>query len=104
MVFIVLLNKKPWKKNNTKVNVNLAKKKPPFKEKIKKYLYKQLVAIVISLVVIILNPFEDTYYYGTAILSFLLTILSFYDLVSEHNDLVSSKLPQLEKRGGDENA
>ncbi|MBR1385337.1 MAG: hypothetical protein IJ568_00755 [Bacilli bacterium] len=105
-VVIALLIKKSLDNRGVHQNikVNVIKKKPPFKEKFKKYLYKQLIAIIISIVIIILNPFEDSYYYGTAILSFLLTIISFYDLVNEHNELVSSKLPQLEKRGGDENA
>ena len=66
------------------------------------YLYKQIIAIGIGIIVLVLNPVDDLYYYSSAILSFLLTILSFYDLVSEHNNLVSSILPQLEKRGGDE--
>ena len=44
---------------------------------------------------------EDKYYYGASILSLLLVVLSFYDLVKEHNLMVSNKLPQLETRGGD---
>ena len=48
------------------------------------------------------NPVEDSYYYGASLLALSLVILSFYDLVKEHNILVTNKLPQLEKRGGDE--
>lgn len=50
-----------------------------------------------------MNFVADAYYYGASSIIFLLVILSFYDLVKEHNLLVSNKLPQLEKRGGSEN-
>lgn len=76
--------------------------KMPFKEKLTKYMYKQIIAIIIAVIVLAMEPVHDYYYYGAAILSLLLTIWAFYDLVKEHNLLVSSKLPQLEKRGGDE--
>ena len=49
-----------------------------------------------------MHPVHDSYYYGVALISFLLVILSFKDLVDEFNMLVTNKLPQLEKRGGDE--
>ena len=49
-----------------------------------------------------MNFVNDAYYYGAAIISLALVLLSFSDLVKEHNILVTNKLPQLEKRGGDE--
>lgn len=76
----------------------------PFKEKIVKYLYKQVIGIILGIGVVVLNPVNDIYYYGVAIINFVLAIWSFYDLVKERNLLVSNKLPQLEKRGGDEDA
>ena len=76
--------------------------KMPFKEKVKKYLFKQLIGIALAILVFMINPVSDTYYYGVAIINFLLAIWSFYDIVKERNLLVSSKLPQLEQRGGDE--
>ena len=78
------------------------KAKIPFKEKIKKYLYKQVFGIIIGIIVIYFKPVNDAYYYGVAIVNFILAIWSFYDIVIERNLLVSSKLPQLEERGGDE--
>ena len=54
------------------------------------------------MLVLFINFVSDIYYYGSVIIVLLLIILSFYDLVIEHNILVSTKLPQLEKRGGDE--
>lgn len=67
-----------------------------------KYIFKQIIGIVLAMIVLILNLVDDIYYYGTAITTLCLVIWSFYDLVKEHNLLVSTKLPQLEKRGGSE--
>lgn len=67
-----------------------------------KYNYKQISSIIIAICILILNPVDDLFYYGGAILSFLFILWSFYDLVTEHNELAKNKLPQLEKRGGDE--
>lgn len=78
------------------------------KNKVKKknyffYLIKQIIGIVLGGFVLFMNFVADAYYYGAASIIFFLVILSFYDLVKEHNLLVSNKLPQLEKRGGSEN-
>ena len=51
----------------------------------------------------LLNFVDDIYYYGASLIMFVLIIWSFYDLIKGHNLLVSTKLPQLEKRGGEEN-
>ena len=75
----------------------------PFKEKVKKYLYKQIIALIIGFYVAILNPVNDIYYYGGGIFALLMVILSFYDLVKERNEIITNQLPQLGKRGGDEN-
>ena len=68
-----------------------------------KYIYKPLIAIIIGILTLLINFVNDIYYYSASMITFILIILSFYDLVQEHNILVSTKLPQLEKRGGDEN-
>ena len=69
-----------------------------------RFLIKEKIAIILSLVVLVLNFVEDAIFYFAMIASLVLVVLSFNDLVKEHNILVSNKLPQLEKRGGDENA
>ena len=85
-------------------NELLTKKwKMPFMEKMSKYLYKQVVAIVIGIIILCINPVDDNYYYCGAILCFLLIAYTFYDLIKERNEITSNELPQLEKRGGDEN-
>lgn len=68
-----------------------------------KLLYKEILAIIIPIIVAIINPVSDEYYYFASFVSLVLIVLSVYDLVKEHNILVSNKLPQLEKRGGEEN-
>ena len=67
-----------------------------------KFIYKELIAILLPIVVCFINPVSDTYYYTASLISLALVVLSFKDLIDEHNILVSNKLPQLEKRGGDE--
>lgn len=79
------------------------------KKKIKKgkrrlrFLYKEVIAFIITLLPIWTSAINDSFFYGSAIISLILIVFSFYDLVKEHNLLASNKLPQLEKRGGDEN-
>lgn len=69
-----------------------------------KYWVKYLIAMILSLLMIIFSPVNDAWYYGAAIIGLTLIIWSFYDLVKIHNQLVSRPIPQLDKRGGDENA
>ena len=73
-------------------------------EKVKKmpYISKDIIAIVLPFIVLTIDFVDDIYYYGASIISLILILLSFKDLVKEHNILVSNKIPQLEKRGGDE--
>lgn len=68
-----------------------------------KYVIKPIIAIILGILVLVFNFVYDIYYYVTAIIMFLLIVWSFIDIINCHNKLVSSKLPQLEKRGGDEN-
>lgn len=67
-----------------------------------KYIVKQLISIVLGVFVLVIGFVNDAYYYGASIVMLCMIIWSFYDLVKEHNLLVSTKLPQLEKRGGNE--
>ena len=82
---------------------NKVKRKKIKKYKVKaKYWIKYLFSILLPILVIILNPVHDSYYYGASIIGLILIIWSFADLVKIHNTLVSRPIPQLEKRGGDE--
>lgn len=81
-------------------------KKEIIKDKYKmsfKYWWKLLLAIIIPFIPVFVDLVDDYYSYGAASISLFLILLSFFDLVKIHNLLVSRPIPQLEKRGGDEN-
>ena len=65
---------------------------------------KPLVALIITISMFIINPPQDMYYYVAALISIGIAILSFYNIIAKLNILTTRKLPQLERRGGDENA
>ena len=65
------------------------------------HIYKSLLAIIIPIVALLSKAVEDRYYYSAALISLILIILSFRNIVKEHNLMVSNALPQLEKRGGE---
>ena len=90
------------KQKNGKVKKQ-KKYKAKMSEKFPK-IFKPLIGLIIAIAVFVLNPVSDVYYYGGAIASIVMTIWSFADLVKEINLLTTRKLPQLGKRGGDENA
>lgn len=81
-------------------SINMSEKKNNVN--IFKYIYKNVLAFIILLVVYLMNFFQDGINYGAVIVSLILIILSFGDLMNIHNLLVSNKLPQMNKRGGDE--
>lgn len=78
------------KKNTNKVKLGM------------NYVWKYLMAIGVSFLMILVQPVNDIFYYLAAIIGMVLILWSFYDLVTVHNQLVSTPIPQLEKRGGDE--
>lgn len=63
-----------------------------------------VLAMLIPVVILALKPVDDIFYYEAAIVSLGLVLFNFYSIIKKHNELVSTKLPQLEKRGGDESA
>lgn len=75
----------------------------PMKEKAG-MLIKPAIGIIAALVVVLWNPYQDPIHYGAAIASLGLTVWTFTDIIKAHNRLTERKLPQLGKRGGDENA
>lgn len=73
----------------------------PFSEKIKT-LWKPIVGIVASLVIVVIAPVSDLYYYAAAFVSMIFIAWSFWDILSMHNRLTTRPLPQFGKRGGEE--
>ena len=68
-----------------------------------KYVYKEWLALAVLIFAFASDTVNDMVYYGASIISLCLVVLSFKDLIKEHNLLSTNKLPQLDKRGGDEN-
>ena len=75
------------------------KKEKPQKAKVP---FKIMLAFIVPVAVLVFNPVEDLFFYIGAIFSLVLIVSSFRGLVDRQNILVTNKLPQLEKRGGDE--
>jgi len=66
-------------------------------------IYKEVFSFLIPGLMLFSGTIEDSHYYIAAIIGIVLVTISFKDLIKEHNLIVTNKLPQLEKRGGDEN-
>ena len=64
-------------------------------------LIKPIIALILPLIVIFSNIASDVYFYGAALVSCLLILLTFYDIVIQYNKLSKNKIPQFNKRGGD---
>lgn len=60
-----------------------------------------IIAFVLPFLVLISSITADIFFYGAAIVSCILVLISFYDVVVKYNELSKNKIPQLEKRGGD---
>lgn len=87
-------------RRNTYLGSGTKSKKEKKKKYYFKYYFKLILAIIIPIFALYISLAYDEFYYATSIASLVLIILSFYDLVKEHNLIVSSPIPQLEKRGG----
>lgn len=61
-----------------------------------------LAAIAISGFIALINPVSDLFYYGGTIASYLATLFTLLSIIQKYNILASQKLPQFEKRGGEE--
>lgn len=77
--------------------------KGSFKESLP-VLVKPGAAILLSIVIIIWNPVSDLYYYGGAVISMGAVIWTLMDIIGRYNMLTTRRLPQFNRRGGDENA
>lgn len=75
----------------------------PFKEKLPT-LWKPIAGIVAAVVILLINPVHDMYYYVGVIVCLVMVMWAFMDIVKRHNELTMRKLPQFNRRGGDENA
>ncbi|MCR5483728.1 MAG: hypothetical protein K6E99_04940 [Bacilli bacterium] len=65
-------------------------------------LYIFLTALIPGFLLLIRN-YNDDLYYGSAIFSLVVCLFIFRFVVKKHNTFIARSLPQLNKRGGDEN-
>ncbi len=63
---------------------------------------KPLIGVIAAILVWILAPAADEYFYIAAMICIAGVLLSFFDITSLHNKLSTRPLPQFDKRGGDE--
>jgi len=68
------------------------------------YLVKPLVGIGIAVLLLWIKPVSEIWYYAGALACMILTGVTFVNIIRYHNRLTTRKLPQLNRRGGDENA
>lgn len=67
-------------------------------------IFLTFMSLIVNLAVFAWNPISDMVYYGAAIFSILSTCLGMIDVMKDHNVLVTRKLPQFNREGGDDRA
>lgn len=63
-----------------------------------------IIAIIVALVVMFLNPVSDWYYYGCAIFALFTEFFLIMDVIARYNLLATRPLPQFNHKGGDDRA
>lgn len=63
-----------------------------------------IAAIVAVIAVFLLKPVHDLWYYGAAILTLVAATVNFIYIIKDYNRLAMRKLPQFNKKGGDDHA
>ena len=67
-------------------------------------LLTSLIAIALGIVLFVLNPADDVFFYGAAILSLVGIFITVKDIMHNYNILATRRLPQFDRTGGDDNA
>ncbi|MGN0378770.1 MAG: hypothetical protein ACI4EU_04200 [Butyrivibrio sp.] len=62
------------------------------------------IAVLTGLIIRLIDPASDMFYYGTAVLIFVTVVMNAIGLIGRHNVLTTRKLPQFNRHGGDDNA
>ena len=62
------------------------------------------VTVLVGGMIWLWNPVSDLWYYGAALLILLTVIFILGDLIGNYNRLAMRRLPQFDKKGGDDNA
>lgn len=92
-IIVSLINAKKMVRKETRF-IPIQKKLP--------YMKFPLISILLAVVILIWNPVHNLFYYIGVIVCMITLALTFMDLIELHNQLTTRRLPQLNKRGGDE--
>ena len=63
-----------------------------------------LVAVIIAVLIFIINPVADLWYYGGTIIAFIGILFTIIAIIRKYNILATRKLPQFDRTGGDDRA
>lgn len=63
-----------------------------------------LSALLVSVLILIINPVSDIWYYGGAVISLLGILFTMIAIIKKYNILATRKLPQFDRKGGDDHA
>lgn len=63
-----------------------------------------MVVVTAGAVIGLTKPVSDIYYYGGAVLTLAAVLYMFVDIIGNYNRLAMRRLPQFDKRGGDDRA
>ena len=66
--------------------------------------YVLLAVIILSRILLIVNPHYDIYYYGGIVVLYLFILYTLIQLIREYNLMTTRPLPQLDRQGGDTSA
>ena len=66
--------------------------------------YVLLAAIILSRILLLVNPHYDIYYYGGIVVLYLFILYTLIQLIREYNLMTTRPLPQLDRQGGDTSA
>ena len=89
---------------NASLNSDALNNVSPAKSGKKKGLIALGIAIIVSLAILFLHPIHDYLYYVGAILCLIAEFVTLVDLMGAYNLLATRRLPQFDKKGGDDRA
>ena len=82
--------------------IGAIKKKENLEKKKSSGLFGAIAGIIIGILILILQPISDLYYYGGAILSLCTVMLTIKDIIYYYNIMSTRRLPQFDRTGGDD--
>ena len=66
--------------------------------------FTRVLAMVLSIVILILQPVSDLFYYGAALFSLVGIFVAIKDIMHYYNIMTTRRLPQFDRTGGDDRA